>query len=87
MEVTEGVDWVCWGGVTLQQSKLACLRARGNSGCGKLGHVELWLLTGKLGTRTGKKGLWVAGHDHKNVAAVRIRIQDGSIVSCEGAGL
>lgn len=31
-----------------------------------------------------KKGLWVAGHDRKNVAADRIRIQCGSRVSCEG---
>lgn len=51
----EGVAWVCRGGVTLQQSKLACLRARGKSGCGELGHVELWLPTGKLGTRTGRR--------------------------------
>lgn len=41
MEVAEGVDWVCWGGVTPQQIELAHLRARGNSGYGKLGHVEL----------------------------------------------
>lgn len=56
VEVTEGVGWVCWGGVTLQQSRLACLRARGNPGHGKLGHVGLWLLTGKLGTRQGEEG-------------------------------
>lgn len=48
-----GLGVLGWGDPSAEQASLS--QSQGNSGCSKLGHVELWLPTGKLGTSIGKR--------------------------------